>query len=432
MSLENLKTARERLSPNNFRSGLPGREDHFNHIYHFIYERLKIRQTAPEKRARQESGLIAGIRDRHFNKTVFVCGVPGTGKTVTVQCAIERLVEESKKKGSSIQKFQSIYINGQQLIKPENIYSEILHQLTGENRQPNRAQEMLGALFRPGDEEYAAPITRKSVNNKTKRHSIDGSVVVVVDELDLLYSDKRQSIFYNLFDWPTSASSKLILITIANAMDLPERFMRSKISSRIGWEKLVFESYTSDCLKKIIETRLGADLMKKTFDEVAIIVATRRIGRTTGDARRVLDTCRLAIDQAMILKKTKVSPAIMDSVGFQNLDTERSRYITTCPPLELYVLKSILRATESVGEEMVDAWVVYRYFVNYIKADDYFKDIVVGHSHYGEILNSLSGVGIIYLDSDKPLLMKKICIMDSGDAFRDLIYNQKAICEQPT
>ena len=47
-------------------------------------------------------------------------------------------------------------------------------------------------------------------------------VLVLIDELDALITTK-QTLLYNLFDWPNHQNSKLLLISIANTMDLPER-----------------------------------------------------------------------------------------------------------------------------------------------------------------------------------------------------------------
>ena len=38
---------------------------------------------------------------------------------------------------------------------------------------------------------------------------------------------------YNLFDWPNRANSKLVVIAIANTMDLPERMLMNKVASRL-------------------------------------------------------------------------------------------------------------------------------------------------------------------------------------------------------
>lgn len=41
-------------------------------------------------------------------------------------------------------------------------------------------------------------------------------------QLDILCT-KRQDVVYNLLDWPTKTNAQLIVVTIANTMDLPER-----------------------------------------------------------------------------------------------------------------------------------------------------------------------------------------------------------------
>ena len=54
-----------------------------------------------------------------------------------------------------------------------------------------------------------------------------------MDELDLLVT-KKQTVMYNFFEWPNRPNSKLVVIAIANTMDLPERILTNKVSSRLG------------------------------------------------------------------------------------------------------------------------------------------------------------------------------------------------------
>ncbi len=44
-----------------------------------------------------------------------------------------------------------------------------------------------------------------------------------MDELDLLVT-RKQDVIYNLFDWSTRKNSQLVVIGIANTMDLPQRY----------------------------------------------------------------------------------------------------------------------------------------------------------------------------------------------------------------
>lgn len=57
--------------------------------------------------------------------------------------------------------------------------------------------------------------------------------VVLMDELDLLVTSK-QTVMYNFFEWPNWLHSRLIVVAVANTMDLPERMLSNKVSSRLG------------------------------------------------------------------------------------------------------------------------------------------------------------------------------------------------------
>jgi len=54
-----------------------------------------------------------------------------------------------------------------------------------------------------------------------------------MDELDQLVTAK-QDVIYNFFNWPTLVGSKLIVLAVANTMDLPERVMSGRVRSRLG------------------------------------------------------------------------------------------------------------------------------------------------------------------------------------------------------
>jgi origin recognition complex subunit 1 len=63
--------------------------------------------------------------------------------------------------------------------------------------------------------------------------------VVLMDELDQLVTPK-QDVVYNFFNWPTLVGSKLVVIAVANTMDLPERVMTGRVRSRLGKSNFVF------------------------------------------------------------------------------------------------------------------------------------------------------------------------------------------------
>jgi origin recognition complex subunit 1 len=61
--------------------------------------------------------------------------------------------------------------------------------------------------------------------------------VVLMDELDQLVTTK-QDVVYNFFNWPTLVDSRLVVIAVANTMDLPERVMSGRVRSRLGKNRL--------------------------------------------------------------------------------------------------------------------------------------------------------------------------------------------------
>lgn len=62
---------------------------------------------------------------------------------------------------------------------------------------------------------------------------------------------------YNLLDWPSKAKNQLIVITIANTMDLPERLLVNRVASRLGLTRLTFQAYTHSQLQEIVIKRLS-------------------------------------------------------------------------------------------------------------------------------------------------------------------------------
>ncbi|GAA6067039.1 origin recognition complex subunit 1 isoform X1, partial [Tachysurus ichikawai] len=110
--------------------------------------------------------------------------------------------------------------------------------------------------------------------------------------LDLLWT-RKQNVMYNIFDWPTRRHARLVVLTIANTMDLPERIMINRVASRLGLTRMSFQPYTFKQLQQIITSRLNR---VKAFEEDALQLVSRKVAALSGDARRCLDICRRATE----------------------------------------------------------------------------------------------------------------------------------------
>lgn len=117
--------------------------------------------------------------------------------------------------------------------------------------------------------------------------------MVILDELDLLLR-KRSSILYHFFEWCGWKSARLVVIAIANTMDLPERYLPHRIASRMGNHRINFKPYTYPQLMAIISHRRAE--WRDCFHPDALEYCARKVSAVSGDARRALSLAKRAID----------------------------------------------------------------------------------------------------------------------------------------
>ncbi len=164
------------------------------------------------------------------------------------------------------------------LLSPQSSFELLWKKLNGEKVAASNIQKELDTYFAEG---------------KTER-----PLVVLMDELDQI-ATKNQNVMYNFFNWPTYEKSKLIVIAVANTMDLPERVLTNKVSSRLGLSRIQFPGYTHEDLKQIIQARLEVfDDSDIVLTKDAIEFAARKVASVSGDARRALKICRRAVEIA--------------------------------------------------------------------------------------------------------------------------------------
>ena len=206
---------------------------------------------------------------------IYISGTPGTGKTATVREVVGQLTASVQ--AEELDDFIFVEINGMKVTDPHQSYSLLWEALKGDRVSPSHA---LGLLER----EFDHPSPRRV------------PCVVLMDELDQLVT-KNQSVMYNFFNWPGLRHSRLIVLAVANTMDLPERTLSNKISSRLGLTRILFPGYTHEQLQEIIRSRLS-HVPDNIVDPDAIQFASRKVAAVSGDARRALDICRRAVEIA--------------------------------------------------------------------------------------------------------------------------------------
>lgn len=257
---EAFKELKKRLHTSATITSLPCREDEWVALYTDL-----------------ESAILA-----QTGSCLYVSGTPGVGKTATIKEVIRSLKLLAAE--HALNDFDFLDINCLKLLSPESAYEILWEFVSGIKVTPANAALLLDDHFKKSDaEEPRKPL------------------VVLLDELDQIVT-KTQSVMYNFFNWPTYANSKLIIIAVANTMDLPERVLTNKISSRLGLRRIQFVGYTYDQLTTIIAQRLNhlsqEHHRKVNVSEDAVGFASRKVASVSGDARRALTICRRAVEIA--------------------------------------------------------------------------------------------------------------------------------------
>ncbi|KAB0391769.1 hypothetical protein E2I00_003781 [Balaenoptera physalus] len=262
------------------------------------------RHATPRIRSRNLAAQEpANVLEEARLRCMYISGVPGTGKTATVHEVIRCLQQASQ--ANDVPPFQYIEVNGMKLTEPHQVYVQIL-------------------------------------------------------QLDLLWTQK-QDIMYNLFDWPTHKEARLVVLTIANTMDLPERLMMNRVSSRLGLTRMSFQPYTHSQLQQILVSRLKH---LKAFEDDAIQLVARKVAALSGDARRCLDICRRATEICEFSCQKPDSPGLVTTAHLLEAVEEMfsSSYITAIKNssvLEQSFLRAILAEFRRSGLEEATFQQVY-------------------------------------------------------------------------
>jgi cell division control protein 6 len=209
---------------------------------------------------------------------LYVSGPPGTGKSAMVNEVSNELVAQAPT-------VRKAYVNCMSIKSSKDLYFTLLELLCDETEMTEEdATTMLQNMFAP----------------KRKSSSV---YVVVLDEIDHILSLDLESL-YKVFEWSLQKSSRLLLVGIANALDLTDRFLPRLKSQNLKPDLLPFLPYTAAQVKTIIIKRLKSLLPsdKATSDFIpffhpaAVELCSRKVSSQTGDLRKAFEVCRRALD----------------------------------------------------------------------------------------------------------------------------------------
>ncbi|KAK6623301.1 hypothetical protein RUM43_009153 [Polyplax serrata] len=223
-----------------------------------------------EKEIEEVTCFLRDHLDAQKSGSIYVSGLPGTGKTACINYVIE--------KNEMNKHFHIVKINCTAFNSSKAVFKRICEELKLKSYGKNEKEAM--SLI----EKYLL-----------KKHKM---ILMILDEIDQLES-KSQSVLYKIFEWPSWQNSKFVLIGIANAMDLTDRNL-PRLCGKVELKPrlLHFVPYSKDEITEILKKRLmdvGAD---KIFAPGAIELIAAKVAGTSGDVRRALDLGRRVIEIA--------------------------------------------------------------------------------------------------------------------------------------
>jgi cell division control protein 6 len=215
--------------------------------------------------------------DKKLSGSIYVSGLPGTGKTAS----LFNIMLKSKFKNA----YKIIYVNCTTIKSAGTIYSKIIEELNIKDRRPV----------------------------KNKKHAIEKYLVqsnkmilLILDEMDQLET-KNQSVLYSIFEWPSIPESQLVLVGIANALDLIDRIL-PRLQAKCGLKPslLHFKPYSKQQIIDIITQRLKEANIFNIFSSSAIKLLAGKVAAVSGDIRRALDIGRRVVEIAESQKLLQV------------------------------------------------------------------------------------------------------------------------------
>ncbi|CAA7392667.1 unnamed protein product [Spirodela intermedia] len=237
--------------------------------------------------------------------SLYVCGCPGTGKTLSMERVKELLGAWTKEVGFQFPVTLSISCNS--LTTTSEIFLKILEKC--HLKKVNGASSPLQHL-------------RDSFSQR-KEPICERAVLVIMDELDYLIT-KDRAVLHDLFMLTTYPFSRFILIGIANAIDLADRFLPKLESLNCKPMVVTFRAYNKDQILKILQHRIMA-IGYDVFEPLALEFCARKVAAASGDMRRALSVCLSAIEKFETELKCDTTGSKIEMVSFDHMDNALSK-----------------------------------------------------------------------------------------------------------
>jgi cell division control protein 6 len=254
----------------------------------YVPEKLPFRDEEIKALAQVLSTIFKGARPSNL----LLFGKPGTGKTAAARSVVDRLAKKASELNTNVTVlFVNAKIAGGSAYK---VVFEIAEEL-GINREREKQVHFTGLSMGEATDRVLNFIERKKLN-----------LVLVIDEIDSLVDRSGDDILYNFTRANQNMKGGFItLIGISNSLTFKDK-LDPRVRSSLSEEEIVFNPYSVDQLRQILQERAKLAFSEDAISDAAINLCAAIAGREHGDARKAIDLLRVAAELAEREGVTKV------------------------------------------------------------------------------------------------------------------------------
>jgi cell division control protein 6 len=246
----------------------------------YVPEKLPFRDEEIRALAQVLSTIFKGSRPSNL----LLFGKPGTGKTAAARSVVDRLAKKASELKTDITVlFVNAKIAGGSAYK---VIFEIAEEL-GINKEQEKQVHFTGLSMGEATDRVLNFIQKKKLN-----------LVLVIDEIDSLVDRSGDDILYNFTRANQRMQSGFItLIGISNSLTFKDK-LDPRVRSSLSEEEIVFNPYTVEQLRQILQERAKLSFNEGAISEAAVNLCAAIAGREHGDARKAIDLLRVAAELA--------------------------------------------------------------------------------------------------------------------------------------